>query len=78
MSATSHEWDGAGAAGAETAGERLQGWSVAAVGVALAALPLVGTTGADPLFTKLREADDGSREVRAVGHPGTPRTWRPF
>ncbi|QLD90151.1 PAS domain S-box protein [Natronomonas salina] len=51
MSATSHEWDGAGAAGAETAGERLQGWSVAAVGVALTALPLVGTTGADAFFT---------------------------
>ncbi|QLD90153.1 hypothetical protein HWV07_14365 [Natronomonas salina] len=30
------------------------------------------------VVVELREADDGSREVRAVGHPGTPRTWQPF
>lgn len=27
---------------------------------------------------ELREADDGSREVRALGHSGSPRSWQPY
>lgn len=30
------------------------------------------------VVVELREADDGSREVRVVGHAGSPRTWRSF
>lgn len=30
------------------------------------------------VVVELREADDGSREVRVVGHAGSPRTWQPF
>lgn len=29
-------------------------------------------------MVELRETDDGSREVRVVGHPDSPRTWQPF
>lgn len=30
------------------------------------------------VVVELREADDGSREVRVVGNPGSPRTWQPY
>lgn len=30
------------------------------------------------VVVELREAEDGSREVRVVGHPESPRTWQPY
>lgn len=30
------------------------------------------------VVVELREGEDGSREVRVVGHPGSPRTWQPY
>lgn len=153
MTAMNYDGDGAQAAVAETPGDRLMGWSVVGVGLALAVLPLLGVTGGDSMFTtaevvpplfavaaivaaglwlrrsaftpgdvatvavwvattalgiglvsglaafdptshdagdantlsslfdvvlELRETADGSREIRALGHSGSPQTWQPF